>query len=413
MTPRKKRKTETSGADASETSDEDTMPVSFEGSHQMDEIDTLRSRARIRPEYLEQPQTLQDGIDGINRMTSRIWESSRVQSTMLAEHERLLRDQQKSFEESESLFNRESARRASVLQRARAYLAGRQQRPLYVGAQAQLPLSDEIDQSRIESPVRQPDRRRRFSDRTDHSATSEDTLDGGIFLNNYNQPPSALRRGTGVLPLGNNMEEEGWPESHRLNRRRTDERSRHVLSPNSSQRAIPQPRDEFSEEESSSSPGLLLPGTDSPVPTVVGTALAIRTRQLPAQQVAPGTDRPLPPSKVRDASGEIWESISNNEAVAELFDNEVAAMINGKNRSHFLRLLRSDTDRSGHCIQCHVIRHRRGDCRINLLQQACDHCVKAKRPCAILAEVDGQQSICWLAQPGSGAEWGTESFWVP
>lgn len=376
----------------------------------MDEVDTSRERHGLRHEDSEQLRPWQDSSDGSREMYPQIVESSRAQSALLENLAGPLAAQQRWFEVTKPLFEDNFARRATVLQRARGHIAALEQHPLDVDARGQVQPWNEADQYRSASLMRRPDNFQTESYQDDRSITDRGILYQGSLRDLYDKPMAPFSGDAGVLPSADSMESQNELESSPFNR--TGIISRLVPSLNSSQRALgtPQLHDSIGEDESD--PALLLPQASSRAPNSVGEANVRRPRQPPPQQVVVGTNEPLLLSKVLDESGKTWESI-DSPAVAELFSIEVARLSKKKCRPHFLRLLRSERDTSEHCIQCDVIKYRKGECGLRSLQQACDQCVRAKRPCAVLAHVDGQKSICWLSSPVSGDEWGMKSFWIP
>lgn len=84
-------------------------------------------------------------------------------------------------------------------------------------------------------------------------------------------------------------------------------------------------------------------------------------RALPTHRLVPRSQHPVPPSRVRDATGQTWVLPSGiDPVVTEVFEEQVSTMTSAKNRPHLIRLLQRDNRFShGHCMQCDIITHKR------------------------------------------------------
>lgn len=146
--------------------------------------------------------------------------------------------------------------------------------------------------------------------------------------------------------------------------------------------------------------------------TASSSTANVRTQRT-AQEPARVAGVSLPPSVVRDESDTAWVSIERlQDEVTALFDQSLSSLETKKTKPHLTRLLRrADRFSAEHCIQCEVIVHKKWQCAFSSPSQACEQCVKARRPCAKLIEIDGQGFVEWLPVADGNGQWGRVSFW--
>ncbi|KAF9690804.1 hypothetical protein EKO04_010983 [Ascochyta lentis] len=151
-------------------------------------------------------------------------------------------------------------------------------------------------------------------------------------------------------------------------------------------------------------------------PPQLGEAIVHRPRARPVQTDGPLEKQPVPPFRVRDASNQSWVLPSGiSSAAMTMFEQQASTMATvGSQWKHFARLVkRPDRLSTGHCVQCDAIKHKKHECVCSQAYYACDQCMKARRPCAKIIEVDGTMCLGWLPVPDADEDdWQEQSFWV-
>ncbi|KAF2637115.1 hypothetical protein P280DRAFT_139570 [Massarina eburnea CBS 473.64] len=159
-------------------------------------------------------------------------------------------------------------------------------------------------------------------------------------------------------------------------------------------------------------------GNPGPSNPPAGPAAPTRRRggRLPGPSVVLTKIEPLT-AVVLDSDGDSWvRPQSLSPAAASNLSTRNRDMARSKKTwKKYARIVHKNETHGGHCIQCEVISHAAHLCGLNGANNACAKCVKSRRPCGKLIELEGEQAIGWLPlaeELREGIAWQDAATWV-